>query len=98
MRSKRPSDRPASNVRCSLWKSCNPASPPIGTFTRSPKMSDPKMKFDPETIRKDFPILGRTIQGKPLIYLDNTATTQKPKQDIDPIMSYYERSNANVHR
>ncbi|MBI3803080.1 MAG: SufS family cysteine desulfurase [Nitrospirae bacterium] len=56
------------------------------------------MKFDPEAVRKDFPILGRTIQGKPLIYLDNAATSQKPYQVIDQITSYYERSNANVHR
>ncbi len=61
-------------------------------------MSDPKMKFDPEAIRKDFPILGRTIQGKPLIYLDNAATSQKPYPVIEQITSYYERSNANVHR
>jgi cysteine desulfurase/selenocysteine lyase len=51
-----------------------------------------------EAIRKDFPILGRTVQGRPLIYLDNAATSQKPDQVIASITSYYERSNANVHR
>lgn len=61
-------------------------------------MSDRKIKFDPEAIRKDFPILGRTIQGKPLIYLDNAATSQKPYPVIEQITSYYERFNANVHR
>lgn len=56
------------------------------------------MEFDPESVRKDFPILGRTIQEKPLIYLDNAATSQKPYRVIEQITSYYERSNANIHR
>src|SRR3990172_601441 len=52
----------------------------------------------PDRYRKDFPILSRTIEGKPLVYLDNAATSQKPRQVIDAVRSYYERSNANVHR
>ena len=51
-----------------------------------------------EKIRKDFPILNRKINGMPLIYLDNSATTQKPKQVIQAITDYYENYNANVHR
>ena len=51
-----------------------------------------------ERVRKDFPILGRMIQGKRLVYLDNGATSQKPHQVIDALRTYYERSNANVHR
>ena len=49
-------------------------------------------------IRKDFPILARRINGKPLVYLDNAATSQKPKQVIEAIADYYRKHNANVHR
>jgi cysteine desulfurase/selenocysteine lyase len=56
------------------------------------------MTFDPADIRDDFPILGRTVHGKPLVYLDNAATTQKPRQVIDALVRYYERYNANIHR
>ncbi len=51
-----------------------------------------------ERLRADFPILSRTIHGKPLIYLDSAATAQKPRQVLDALRAYYERSNANVHR
>ena len=54
--------------------------------------------FDVERIREDFPILSRKIHGKPLVYLDNAATTQKPNQVIDSLVNYYENFNANVHR
>lgn len=49
-------------------------------------------------IRKDFPILATEMAGKPLVYLDNAATSQKPRQVIDAIVHYYETTNANVHR
>lgn len=54
--------------------------------------------LDVESIRKDFPILSRKVHGKKLVYLDNAATSQKPKQVIDAIAHYYENYNANVHR
>ena len=54
--------------------------------------------FDVNEIRKDFPILDRKINGNPLIYMDNAATTQKPKKVIDALVEYYEQYNANVHR
>jgi cysteine desulfurase/selenocysteine lyase len=54
--------------------------------------------YDVETIRKDFPILQRQVHGKPLTYLDNAATTQKPRQVIDALVNYYENYNANIHR
>jgi cysteine desulfurase/selenocysteine lyase len=55
--------------------------------------------IDIEKIRQDFPILNRMVRdGKPLVYLDNAATTQKPRQVIDAIRDYYMRYNANVHR
>jgi len=54
--------------------------------------------FDVEAVRGDFPILQRTVHGKPLVYLDNAATTQKPVAVIDALVEYYERYNANIHR
>ena len=58
----------------------------------------PSAKFDLKRVRADFPILSRTINGKPLTYLDNAATTQKPRVVLDAITSYYTDINANVHR
>src|SRR5271170_1691542 len=49
-------------------------------------------------LRKDFPILDQQVHGKPLIYFDNAATSQKPRAVIDALVHYYERDNANVHR
>ena len=54
--------------------------------------------FDVRRIREDFPILGQTVHGKPLVYLDNAATTQKPRAVLDALMAYYREDNANVHR
>jgi cysteine desulfurase/selenocysteine lyase len=54
--------------------------------------------FDVAKIRKDFPILNREVNGKPLIYLDNAATSQTPQQVIDAIVDYYSNYNANIHR
>ena len=54
--------------------------------------------LDVEAIRQQFPILSRKIDGKPLVYLDNAATTQKPQCVIDALVDYYSTCNANVHR
>lgn len=54
--------------------------------------------FDVIKVRNDFPILSRLVHGKPLVYLDNGATSQKPNQVIEAISSYYRNHNANVHR
>lgn len=54
--------------------------------------------FDIEKIRADFPILKRQIRNKPLVYLDNAATTQKPQRVIDAITDYYTNYNSNIHR
>jgi cysteine desulfurase/selenocysteine lyase len=54
--------------------------------------------YDVNKIRADFPILARKIQGKPLVYLDNAATTQKPQAVIDALSRYYMSENANIHR
>ena len=54
--------------------------------------------YDIQQIRADFPILGRTVYGKPLVYLDNGATTQKPRAVVEAITNEYYNTNANVHR
>ena len=56
------------------------------------------MSAIPESIRDDFPALAQEINGHPLVYFDNAATTQKPRAVLDAIQNYYERDNANVHR
>jgi len=61
-------------------------------------IEQPKTGFDVKKVRADFPILRETVRGKPLVYLDNAATSQKPRQVIDAISRYYEHDNANVHR
>jgi cysteine desulfurase/selenocysteine lyase len=58
----------------------------------------PSSTLDLEKIRADFPILGERAYGKPLIYLDNAASSQKPKAVIDALVRYYTTTNANVHR
>ncbi|HEX2667648.1 MAG TPA: cysteine desulfurase [Gammaproteobacteria bacterium] len=62
------------------------------------KALDTVVGFDPLRWRRDFPILGEKVHGKPLVYLDNAATSQKPRAVIDAISRYYEHHNANVHR
>ena len=54
--------------------------------------------LDVARIRKDFPILERTVEGKPLVYLDSAATSQKPNQVIDAEADFYRNHNANAHR
>jgi len=54
--------------------------------------------FDPHRIREDFPILRTTVHGRPLVYLDSAATSQKPQAVIDAVDAYYREYNANVHR
>ncbi|WP_370001060.1 aminotransferase class V-fold PLP-dependent enzyme [Winogradskyella sp.] len=62
------------------------------------KVSHPHIGLDVNRIRKDFPILKREVNGKPLIYFDNAATSQTPQQVIDVIVDYYSNYNANIHR
>jgi cysteine desulfurase/selenocysteine lyase len=56
------------------------------------------MSFHPDKIRADFPALHQKVYKRPLVYFDNAATTQKPKQVIDAIRKYYEEDNCNIHR
>ncbi len=58
----------------------------------------PYWELDVEKARADFPILRRLVHGKPLVYLDNAASTQKPRQVIDALRRFYEESYANIHR
>lgn len=61
-------------------------------------MSKPLTKLEVEKIRADFPILHQQVNGHPLVYLDNAATTQKPQSVIDALVYYYSHDNSNVHR
>jgi cysteine desulfurase/selenocysteine lyase len=54
--------------------------------------------LDSDAVRRDFPILRERVHGKPLVYLDNAATSQKPRQVIDSLVAYYEKENSNIHR
>jgi cysteine desulfurase/selenocysteine lyase len=58
----------------------------------------PARRLDAERVRADFPILSQLVHGKPLVYLDNAASTQKPRAVIDAVSRYYETQHANVHR
>jgi len=62
------------------------------------KVAAEKIPFDLEKIRNDFPILKREVNGHPLVYFDNAATSQTPQQVIDVIVDYYSNYNANIHR
>src|SRR3954466_9614239 len=59
---------------------------------------EPLTKTNWAALRRDFPILDQKVHGQPLIYLDNAATTQKPRAVLDALRNYYEHDNANVHR
>lgn len=64
--------------------------PPVSAVSAS--------RYDVEKIRRDFPILQLKVHGKPLVYLDNAATSQKPRVVLDAMIRYYEQGNANIHR
>ncbi len=67
----------------------------MGSWKNSNKFTN---MYDINKIREDFPILGREVYGKPLVYFDNAATTQKPRQVVEAITNEYYNVNANVHR
>ena len=66
--------------------------------TATPTASVKRPGFDVSRIREDFPALHQTVHGKPLVYLDNAATSQKPTAVIEAIRSYYSAENSNIHR
>jgi cysteine desulfurase/selenocysteine lyase len=67
-------------------------------FSSQPESQARHKGFDVVRIREDFPILKQKIHGKPLVYLDNGATSQKPQAVIDAVMGYYSADNSNIHR
>jgi len=71
---------------------------PLAVPAGEPRISRAGTSWDVERVRRDFPILSREIRGRPLVYLDNAATAQKPAAVISAITRYYETGNANVHR
>lgn len=62
------------------------------------KINNTTVSFDAEKVRADFPVLFEQVRGKPLVYLDNAATAQKPKQVIETLDTYYREYNSNIHR
>ena len=70
----------------------------VGLETGVPGLETDVRPFDPHAVRRDFPILNEQVHGKPLIWLDNGATTQKPQSVIDRLSYYYEHENSNIHR
>jgi cysteine desulfurase/selenocysteine lyase len=72
--------------------------PAVPTGPAAPASPLAPRAFNVESVRRDFPILHQTVHGKPLIWLDNAATTQKPRQVIDAVSRFYERDNSNIHR
>lgn len=66
--------------------------------TLSPTLHMHREGIDPLAVRRDFPILEETINGRPLVWLDNAATTQKPRAVIDRLVRYYLHENSNAHR
>src|SRR5262249_4130343 len=68
------------------------------TVRTRPRREAPSLTFDVRKVREDFPILKQKVNGKPLVYLDNAASTQKPQIVIDTLHRYYESCNANIHR
>ena len=67
-------------------------------MSKAETLSAQAKELNVEQYRKDFPILDQEVNGKPLAYLDNAATTQKPQQVIDTLNWYYTQVNSNVHR
>ena len=75
-----------------------PENPPSNSVTDIQIMIASRNILDITSVRNDFPILNEVINGKQLVYFDNAATTQKPRQVLDALAGYYEHSNANIHR
>jgi cysteine desulfurase/selenocysteine lyase len=70
----------------------------MSTAAKTPHEIRPARAFDVQKVRRDFPVLHQKVHGKPLVYLDNAATTQKPLAVIEAIQNYYLHDNSNIHR
>ncbi|MGZ6339494.1 MAG: aminotransferase class V-fold PLP-dependent enzyme, partial [Candidatus Limnocylindrales bacterium] len=86
-----PTEGPSSNES----SASSTASPSASSRAPAPAAVRP---FDPHTVRLDFPILATTSHGRPLVYLDSAATSQKPTVVIEAVDRFYRADNANVHR
>ncbi|MEU6669098.1 SufS family cysteine desulfurase [Streptomyces sp. NPDC046727] len=75
-----------------------PGSPGLTGQAMAPQPSGASQDFSPEAARRDVPILHRTVNGHPLVWLDNGATTQKPRQVIETLTAFYASANSNIHR
>ena len=75
-----------------------PTSTEYSPAAHVPDVGSGPRPFDPNLVRRDFPILQEQVHGKPLVWLDNAATTQKPQVVIDRLRYYYEHENSNIHR
>ena len=80
------------------WLSAEPTAAAIVPEPAGPTVPDRHEVFDVNAIRADFPILRETVNGKPLIWFDNAATTQKPQAVIDRLSYFYTHENSNIHR
>src|SRR5262245_34245700 len=69
----------------------------MSTLAKTPRVASVS-KFEVDKVRRDFPILQQKVHGKPLVYLDNAATTQKPLAVIEALEHYYRNDNSNIHR
>src|SRR6478672_7208902 len=67
-------------------------------ITQMQALAGSQSQVDWTRVRADFPILSRTVHGKPLVFLDSTATSQKPQAVLDAMDDYYRTTNANIHR
>jgi cysteine desulfurase/selenocysteine lyase len=95
--------QPASPTRSNeSLNSGGPAEPATSTYDFRPELvpdlGTVARPFDPNAVKRDFPILQERVHGRPLVWLDNAATTQKPQAVIDRLTYYYEHENSNVHR
>jgi len=79
-------------------RGANPAGKSPANCQTYPRNAVPVPRFDVEAVRRDFPALHQTVNGKPLIWLDNAATTHKPQSVIDATSQFYSRDNSNIHR
>ena len=73
-------------------------SPPWQLDSSTPQLPQTRGVFDAHVIRREFPILHQQVNGRPLVWLDNAATTQKPREVIDRLTKFYEHENSNIHR
>ncbi len=94
--------RPPATVAPGPSRSESPQGAPDATVAPAvvnvPDLGSATRPFDPHMVRRDFPILQERVHGRPLIWLDNAATTQKPQAVIDRLSYFYEHENSNIHR